>query len=426
MLDAIHTVTTGNDPSCRLGSFQPYRVVIVGGSYAGLSAALTLIALKEGREMPFASHGNYAHLKHAPQVRNLNITILDQRDGFFHTVGAPLAHISPTHANSMWKQYTGFKEFMRPDLRFLQGTATSINPTTQTLTYDDVHGMSQYQPYDYLLVSTGMQRKWPVTPKANSLLSYLKDASDYADSIKVAGKLGVVIIGGGAVGVEFAGKIKSHYPNVKVILIHSRDQLLSNEPLPDEFKTRALELLQNEGVRVILGQRVTADELPDGTSYIKFLEGNQIHAGLVLMAVSKVSPATSFVPSASLAKDKTILVDYRLRVMAGSSPSDTIFAAGDVVQWEGMKLGGSAMVMGNVAGANIYSSVLSRENICPPAMEECPVTQPKMALSIGDNAICFAGGDSEVQHGADIGEAYFGSDMGWQRVLVGLGLWKHK
>jgi len=46
---------------------------------------------------------------------------------------------------------------------------------------------------------------------------------------------GVVVIGGGAVGVEIATELKVVMPDLKVTLVHSRNRLLSSEPLPDEF-----------------------------------------------------------------------------------------------------------------------------------------------------------------------------------------------
>ena len=36
----------------------------------------------------------------------------------------------------------------------------------------------------------------------------------------------IVVIGGGAVGVELVGELASDYPNKKVILMHNRDQIL--------------------------------------------------------------------------------------------------------------------------------------------------------------------------------------------------------
>jgi hypothetical protein len=58
------------------------KVVIVGCSYAGMSATLTLAALKDGLPIPFESYGDYSHLRDAPSTHDFDITIIDERDGF--------------------------------------------------------------------------------------------------------------------------------------------------------------------------------------------------------------------------------------------------------------------------------------------------------------------------------------------------------
>lgn len=99
----------------------------------------------------------------------------------------------------------------------------------------------------------------------------------------------------GAVGIEFAGEIKNYHPHNRVILIHSRSELLSNEPLPSEFKTQAVTLLEEMGIEVILGQRanVTAE---DGFSKITLTDGRVINAGYVFPAASRFSPNSECLP----------------------------------------------------------------------------------------------------------------------------------
>lgn len=58
------------------------KVAIIGCSYAGMSATLTLAALKDGLAIPFASYGGYSHLRDAPSMQDFNITMIDERDGF--------------------------------------------------------------------------------------------------------------------------------------------------------------------------------------------------------------------------------------------------------------------------------------------------------------------------------------------------------
>ncbi|KAJ5505372.1 hypothetical protein N7453_004329 [Penicillium expansum] len=272
------------------------KVVIVGCSYAGISATLTLTALKDDVPIPFASYGSYSHLRDAPSVQDFDITIVDERDGFFHSVGAPLAHISPAKTHMMWKLYEGFSELKRPDIDFIQGTVTNVDPASQRMVYQNPKGNSQTLHYDYIVISSGLRRPWPVAPRSRIMSSYLTDASTFTKRIVGAQKLGVVVVGGGAVGIEFAGKIQTHHPGTPVTLIHSRDQLLSNEPLPEEFKLRTLQLLRQQGVNVILNRRAEIEELPDETYYIKFNDGNRLHTAMVIMATPLPPPRRNSCP----------------------------------------------------------------------------------------------------------------------------------
>ena|ERR1700722_16884678 len=72
-----------------------------------------------------------------------------------------------------------------------------------------------------------------------------------------------------------AAYAKVQFPHCNVALIHSRDTLLSSEPLPDEFKAKALDLLLEAGVEVILDQRVLK-ESDAGSKKSLHLSGGQV------------------------------------------------------------------------------------------------------------------------------------------------------
>lgn len=111
-----------------------------------------------------------------------------------------------------------------------------------------------------------------------------------------------------------ASEIKTIEPWQRVTLVHSREKLLSAEPLPDDFKDRSLEMLKETGVEVILGQRVidTAAVPSDGepTSWKLTLSGGQhITAGHVITAISRSSPTSGFLPPAALDEDGYVKID---------------------------------------------------------------------------------------------------------------------
>lgn len=112
----------------------------------------------------------------------------------------------------------------------------------------------------------------------------------------------------GAVGVEMAAELKILYPKQKITLIHSRDRLLSSEPLPDDFAERVNSILQEVGVETILGQRVidtTAVDAEEGRRVwrLTLSDGRQLTAGHVLSAISRCIPTSTYLPSDALDED---------------------------------------------------------------------------------------------------------------------------
>jgi NADH dehydrogenase FAD-containing subunit len=115
----------------------------------------------------------------------------------------------------------------------------------------------------------------------------------------------VLIVGGGAVGIEMAAELKMVQPNVKVTLAHSRDKLLSSEGLEDECKVRARELLEEAGVEVLLEHRLVEArklETTDGVKRyeVEFTNGHKMVVNDVTMAISKSEPSTAFMPKSAL------------------------------------------------------------------------------------------------------------------------------
>lgn len=112
-----------------------------------------------------------------------------------------------------------------------------------------------------------------------------------------------------------AAELKLVHPGVKVTLVHSRDKLLSSEPLGDDIKDCALELVREMGVEVILGQRVkeTRTEIMDGvkTIEVELSGGERLEASEVLMALSKSVPSSSFFPSTVLDEEGYVKITPR-------------------------------------------------------------------------------------------------------------------
>jgi thioredoxin reductase len=117
----------------------------------------------------------------------------------------------------------------------------------------------------------------------------------------------------GAVGIELAAKIQLEYPNNEVILIHSRDKLISAEPLPDEYKAKAFELLSITGTQIKLGQRVTGEKIVKSSNgptrtEVTLSNGETILCDKVIYSATQKGANTLFIPKQGRDADGCILV----------------------------------------------------------------------------------------------------------------------
>lgn len=299
------------------------RLLIAGGSYAGLSTALNLNDLVEGLS-PRMAREVYAH--RSGFVRpNIQITIVDERDGFceylchsilstsdtitdpltVHLIGSPLALADSEYAKKAWVRFQDIPALQSPNITIIQGSVSGVDCENKTATIvDGVTKETKTQEYDYFVAASGLRRVWPVVPQSLTRKQYLFEAESHIDSVSRA-EDGVLIVGGGAVGIEMAAELKLVKPHVSVTLAHSRDKLLSSEGLSDECKDVALELLKETGVQVLMEHRLAkADKIATASGSfryeVEFTNGHKMVANEVIMAISKSIPSTTYLPASAL------------------------------------------------------------------------------------------------------------------------------
>lgn len=110
-----------------------------------------------------------------------------------------------------------------------------------------------------------------------------------------------------------AAELKILSPQQKVTLIHSRDRLLSSEPFPNDFASRVDSVLREEGVEVILGQRVGETAAADVEDQrrkwsLTLSDGRRLTTGHVLSAISRCPPTSGYLPRQALNEDGYIKV----------------------------------------------------------------------------------------------------------------------
>lgn len=193
----------------------------------------------------------------------------------------------------------------------------------------------------------GIDLAWPLRTEADALA--LRSEIDRADA--------VVIVGGGATGVQLAGAIASTHPSISITLIDGEDQLLTG--MGGATSRDALRILTDRGVDVRLGNDIESIE-SDGV----VLDGERIK-GVPVWAAGFEARADEFgLPTDD---DGRVLVDRFLRVKGW----ERTFAAGDVAlhfAGDGAVLPMSAQIAvqaGDAAGRNAVR--LARQDVLKEA-----------------------------------------------------------
>ena len=237
-----------------------------------------------------------------------------------HIIGSPLALASASYAPKAWASFPSIPALACDNVRFIQGTASSLNPSSRTLAILP-HSTSSTSStpisieYDFFMATSGIRRVWPVVPQSLTRGEYLAETSAHIARVSAPGAV-VLIVGGGAVGVEMAAELKTVHAHNRVLLAHSRDSLLSSEGLSDECKALTLKLLRESGVEVLLNHRVksTADTpQEDGRHLTKviFENGDAMMVDQVVWAISKALPTSQYLPPAALDADGYVKISPR-------------------------------------------------------------------------------------------------------------------
>ncbi|KAJ7446462.1 FAD/NAD(P)-binding domain-containing protein [Mycena galericulata] len=216
------------------------------------------------------------------------------------------------------------------DKLFTGSDGTFVEGTVETIQADKKGGRvvladGQQIPYDVLVLAPGSIWEGPLDfPHDSKAVNAFIDAS--RAQFKKAQK--IVLVGGGAVGVEYAGEIKDIWPEKEVTIVHG-DSGLVNSTYSASFRKGLEKALHARGVNIILDDYV--DEIPaPGSATVKTRKGNVIEADLVIPTRGP-RPNTEFVGKSlgadTLDEQNQIKVKPTLQLLQHPD----IFALGDAI-----------------------------------------------------------------------------------------------
>lgn len=296
-------------------------------------------------------------------------------------------------AKNLWIPYTNLFPKGSPH-QVLRGLVKSIynNHVLVTPVYDSSAESStssselQRVNFDYLVIASGSMipspAKWTVASSKEGLRKLDEIRDDIVQSERI------VIIGGGACGVELSGEIKYAFPSKSVTLIHDMPALVDYPRFPESFKEEARRYLINQGIEVILNERAEIEGLSRENSVQKAeravkLKGSDrvIHSDLQFFSIG-IKVDTGFISTLEPPPDKSTfdkrtepssfdaqtLLDPKSRVIKVRSTLQldhdafpNIFAVGDVSNADPVPTGMAAVAAGETAARNIIKLIRKEE-----------------------------------------------------------------
>ena len=308
------------------------NIVIIGGSYGGISVAHNL-------------------LKHAipalPDKASYQVVLISAASQVMCRPACPRALISDEMFNQD-KLFVSipkvFEQYPKSCLRFVHATATNLDYNDRVVSVTFKDGNTEQIDYHALVIATGASTPSPLhglnrdeqTLKAN--WTKFRKALSNAKSI--------VIAGAGPTGVETAGELgeylngrpgwftnsKSDPPNVSITVINSGAQILP--VLRPAIAAKAEQLLAQVGVTFIKNARVKS-VTPEGAgtetaltskATVTLSDGQTLDADLYIPATGS-RPNTAFIPQPLLAPDRR--VDTNPATLRVDKAGERVYAIGD-------------------------------------------------------------------------------------------------
>ncbi|KAE9381187.1 FAD/NAD(P)-binding domain-containing protein [Stipitochalara longipes BDJ] len=293
-----------------------HEIVILGAHHGGVNTAHYLLR----HIIPPLS-------KLTPDV-SYHLTIVAPNTDFYWNVATPRHLVSEEliPGKDLWFSIAGaFANYDQKTLKFIPGKATALNPTTRTITITKAPNQTEDVVYSTLIIATGSSYASPLWQINESDAVTKGEIARVRDALKTAKT--VLISGGGAVGVETAGEIGSHYPKKNITLLSGTTRLLIR--LTAYNSAKAETKLKILGVKTLHNLRVSSvRKNEDGTTTLGFSDGSTRPVDVFIDATGP-RPNSTFLPTSWIDPRGHVIVDpLTLRTKTAG-----VYAVGDVANY---------------------------------------------------------------------------------------------
>lgn len=283
------------------------KVLIVGGVAGGASTAARLRRLDEEAEIIIFEKGDYISFANCGLPYHIGEVIKDR---------GKLILQSPEK----------MRDRFEIDVR-VNSEVTGIDTENKRIKVRSKNDGLYEEEYDYLVLAPGAKPITPKLPGSDSekihILRTINDMDLIKDDVDSGHVKNAIVIGGGFIGIEVAENLK--HRGINVNLIEAAPHILA--PFDSEM-SELLEMEMNDnGVSIILNDRVEAFEENNDTISVKLNSGKNVTADIVISAIG-VIPDTDFIKKSGieLGERGHIIVNKNMRTNI-----QNIYAAGDAV-----------------------------------------------------------------------------------------------
>ncbi|EED17576.1 Amid-like NADH oxidoreductase, putative [Talaromyces stipitatus ATCC 10500] len=324
---------------------QLKNVIVVGGSYVGRATAQEL-----ARIIP-TTH---------------RVLLIEPHSHFHHLFAFPRYSVVPGHEHKAFIPYTGvFNSLPNSSSHaVVQARVLSVQP--QYVKLDREWQGSNQIPFEYLTIATGTTLAEPGTIKHDDKVSSVQYLQRHQEQVKKANS--ILIVGGGALGVQVATDLREYYLEKEVTLVHSRAQVMPafHPKIHDIVQKRFDEL----GVKLITGARVVVPSerfSTDGSQYeVHLTNGTRLTADFVILATGQKPNndlLRDLIPSngESLANPKNGFIRVRPTLQFLDSKYPNLFAVGDIADTGLHKAAKPGAAQAAVAARNIQAMIEGKE-----------------------------------------------------------------
>ncbi|KAK8120661.1 hypothetical protein PG999_004781 [Apiospora kogelbergensis] len=347
---------------------EPRNIVIIGASFAGYYAA-QVIASKLPPNSPY------------------RVVIIEPHSHFHFTWVLPRFCVVDQEQKAFIPYGPLLKGAPEGRVRWVRERVAKVNRNGVWL-----EKSREQIPYDFLVVATGsgaaagLPSRVPVDTKeeGTALLQ------DMQHNIKQAQHL--VVVGGGAAGVELATDVKHMYPGKFVTLVHSRKAVMHR--FGPELQAAALQGLKDLGIETVLHERTASSNIVDGQ--ITLQSGRRIRCDFLVNCTGQRATSGIMTELAPEAISPTGAIRVKPSLQIQDDKLSNVYACGDVAD-VGIDNPNarSALRQGMVVGFNIVRAATggSPTKTYKPFWGECVI---KLTLGLDKSIVHIGNGKTEL------------------------------